>query len=574
MMQWISATRATYIGNATAIRDYRTQLRGTKAFWLWGAYLALLIAICGLAYNQFADQGSQSISRLQEQLTTFYHTIIGMLGGVVILVAPGLTAASITTERQRRSLDLIFSAPVRPRYLLVGKMIAGMRYLLMLLILALPVVSVCVVMGGATWTDVLGSFINLMNAGIVMLAIGLLMSSIVPTNIGAILASYAVIAIYTIFTTGLGAATSIGRIVGMGGSNSYEAPWYGNIVPFAASVSAPTFTKVGDFELPNWVIGLLYSLLVCKVLLAGAGSALSPFGSSETKSLRVHGLLAAFAVMFLIAGPVAGGLAASITTSLVGAGVSGSRGSEAVAAFLGVATVSTFFLWPHLMCHSREGERKFWNDGLLSIKGAFRGTPSGSWVYSMLLIVMFAAGLYAGVSYFANSSFVTSMIASAAPSAVAMPPSPGGPGMAPVPMTPTPSSAFVGPTSIMSDLGVPFLTMLLWCMGFVTLWWGIARYTSATAGNLKGARLGLVSAMVVLVAIPTPIFSVIAASNWNYGGAGTDPIWKLHIMYPMFSQNAQDSQGFYGLGCAVVGFILAFLGEKKYRAKYPVTENV
>jgi hypothetical protein len=115
--------------------------------------------------------------------------------------------------------------------------------------------------------------------------------------------------------------------------------------------------------------------------------------------------------------------------------------------------------------------------------------------------------------------------------------------------------------------------MALWCMGFVTLWWGIARFTSATAGNLKGARLGLVSAMVVLVAIPTPIISVIAASNWRYSG-GDDPIWQLHIMYPLFSRAAQDLQGFYGLACGVVGFILAYLGEKKYRSKNPVTENV
>lgn len=564
MMQWLNATRATYIGNATAVRDYRTQLRGSKAFWLWGAYLVVLIGVCALAYNQFADQGEQSISQLQQQLTTFYHTVIGMLAGIIVLVAPGLTASAITGERQRRSLDLIFSAPVRPRYLLVGKMIAGLRYLVMLLILALPVVSVCVVMGGATWSDVIGSFINLLACGIVMLAIGLLMSSIIPTNIGAILGSYAAIGIYMILTGMMTVTTTLSSMGSMGGGRTLNVIWFGNIFPFTASYTAPTFTKIGDFEMPNWAIALFYSLLVSKVLLAGAGSALSPYGSAETKSLRVHGLIAAAAVMFLIAGPVAGGLAGSVTSRLTGL-ASGGTSAANLAAFLGYATCATFFVWPHMMCHSRESERKFWNDGLFSFRGAFRGTPSGSLPYMIMMIVAFGAALWAGAVYFAGSASASGLIP---PPPTAASPAMSGMG------TPAPVAVATPPSLVGSALAEPILTMLVWCIGFVTLWWGIGRYTSAAAGNLKGARLGLISAIVVLIAIPTPIFSVIAASNWNYSGSSSDPIWKLHLMYPLFSSNGMEQQAFYGIACGVIGFVIALLGETKYRQSNPVTQDV
>lgn len=569
MIRWIGDQRAVYLGNATAVRDFRSQLRGSKAFWLWGSYLLVLILICGFAYNQFADQGTQSISRLQEQLTLFYHTVIGMLGGVIVLVAPGLTAAAITTEKQRRSLDLIFSAPVRPKYLLVGKMIAGLRYLLMLLILALPVVSVCVVMGGATWSDVLGSFLNLLNTGIVMLAIGLLMSSIVPSTIGAILASYAAIGIYSFLSMGLASTALVSIGMGMGSGQSYEAPWFGNIAPFTASITAPTFTKIGDFEMPNWVIGLLYSVLVSKLLLSGAGSILSPYGSAETKSLRIHGLLAAFGIMFLIAGPVAGGMASTLGAAFSGPSGTGMLGTEAIAAFLGYAVCATFFVWPQLFCYGKDAERKYWNDGLFSFRGAFRGTPSGSLIYSILLVAALGLGLYGGYTYFfGNSMFATPAMSTTAPTAPAMTVTPSGTPMpAPVPApVPTPAPE----PDLLPALGA----MGIWCLGFLTLWWGIGRFTSARTGNLKGARLGLISSIVVLVAIPTPILGWIATSRWDYDSTKTDPIWNFHLMYPLFAKGALETQAAYGLGLAVVGLVIAVWSERNYRANDSEKTNV
>lgn len=519
ILRWLGATRATYIGNATAIRDYRTQLRGNKAFWLWGIYLALLIGICGFAYNQFADQGSQSISVLQARLTSFYHTVIGILAGMIVLVGPGLTASAITMERQRRSLDLIFSAPVKPRYLLVGKMIAGLRYLLMLLILALPVVSVCVVMGGATWSDVIGAFINLLNCGIVMLAIGLLMSSIVGTNIGAILGAYSVIAMYCVISGMLTFETfsALGGTPGASNGN-LSAPWYGNLFPFTASFTAPTFTLIGDTEVPNWAFGTVYSLLISKVLLSGAGSALSPYDSGETKGLRVHGLIIVAAMMFLLAGPLAvrGAMAAATRVP-----------SQVIGMFLGCLTIATFFLWPNIMCYGNDSERRFWHDGVFSPRKMFKASPSGALPYLGTLIVVGAVALYLGVSYFSS-------------------------GLAP---------AASGRALAMKDVQVGIGVALIWCLGFVTFWWGVARYVSAVAGNLRGARLGLISGIIVLLALPAPVFSVIQSANLGHSSQ-SDPIWRLHLLFPLFASEGASQLGIYGAICAVLGVILAYISER------------
>jgi len=528
VLRWLGATKSTYIGNATAVRDFRTQLRGTKAFWLWGAYLGFLILICGFAYNQFADQGSQSISVLQSRLTEFYHVVMAILSGMIVLVGPGLTASAITMERQRRSLDLVFSAPVRPKYILVGKMIAGMRYLLMLLVLALPVVSVCVVMGGATWGDVLGAFMNLLNAGLIMLAIGLLMSSIVGSNIGAILGAYTIIGMYCAMT-GIFAVETFAHTGGPPGSSTgnLAAPWYGNLLPFTASMTAPTFTVVRDIEVPNWVFGSAYSLLVCKVLLAGAGSALSAFDSVETKVMRLHGIIAMGAISFLLGAPI-----------VARAAMNASAPGPIISIAVGVAMTATFFLWPNIMCYGNDVERKFWHDGVFSPRKMLTASPSGALPYLFTLVIVSAAGLLVGIPIF-------------------------GKGL-----------AFVGrPALDISEVAPAIAVGLAWAIGFVTFWWGVARYTSATAGSLRGARLGLISVLVVLLAIPTPVFSVIEATRWD-SGPGPDPIWRGYMLFPLFGSEGAAMQGVYGLICGVLGVILAYISEKKFQNSKAVTKHV
>jgi ABC-type transport system involved in multi-copper enzyme maturation permease subunit len=531
VLRWLGATKSTYFGNATAVRDFRTQLRGTKAFWLWGAYLGFLILICGFAYNQFADQGAQSISVLQSRLTEFYHVVMGILSGMIVLVGPGLTASAITMERQRRSLDLVFSAPVRPKYILVGKMIAGMRYLLMLLVLALPVVSVCVVMGGATWGDVIGAFMNLLNAGLIMLAIGLLMSSLVGSNIGAILGAYTIIGMYCALTAIFTVETfsHTGGPPGFGSGN-LAAPWYGNLLPFTASLTAPTFTVIRDVEVPNWVFGSIYSLLVCKVLLAGAGSALSPFNSTETKVMRLHGLIAMAAIIFLLGAPVVARVALEQPNP-----------GTAVSIAVGVAAASTFFLWPNIMCYGNDVERKFWHDGIFKPSRMLTASPAGALPYLMTLVIISALAMLVGVVFFSK------IIAGSGGSR------PGG----------------LTYDEVFKPIGVGFV----WALGFVTFWWGVARYTSASAGSLRGARLGLISVLVVLLALPTPVFSVIEATKWS-ASPGTDPIWRGYMLFPLFGSEGAPMQGVYGLVCGVLGVILAYISEKKFQNSKAVTKHV
>ncbi len=513
MIAFVNRAWNAYVGNAVAVRDYRSALRGNKAIFIWGAYLSLLILICGLAYSGIVSQTEQSIASIQSQLTSFYYLVMSMLGAVVTLAAPALTASAVTIERQRRSLDLVFSAPVPPRYLLVGKLIAGFRYLVMLLVLALPVTAVCVVMGGATWTDVVGAFIILLSNGIVLMAIGLLVSSLSATTVSATISAYLATIVYVAVTSIFAVILAATSLRPFGGARTNEAMWTAALNPFSASMAAPTFTRIGSWEVPNWAFGLVFSLAISRLLLAGAGSALSPFGSTETKTLRIQGLIVAFLIAFLAAVP----LSASMIPAMLGGGRTPTPGAPTsdyfLALLLGIAVSSLIFVIPNLVCFGKQDVgRKYRSDGLFSLKGILLGTPSGAWPYMMLLVVSLVGGVVVGTFY----------------------------GLKRLPAG-------------------EFWSMCAWSVGYLTLWWGLGRYLSSFKLGLRGARTAVMAVMILLLAVPLPIIFMIMAASWSTN-PGDTLAWRFHLLYPLSTDGAPFAW-VYGLACGIVGGMMAWLGE-------------
>ena len=122
---WIHETWRTYIGNAASVRDFRVQMRGSKTILAWTLYLGILLTVGYFTYASVSALGfGSSPAEIQYRLGTFFSTMFRVIAGAVVVIAPGLTAASIVGERQRKSFDLVFSAPVTPKYYLVGMLAA------------------------------------------------------------------------------------------------------------------------------------------------------------------------------------------------------------------------------------------------------------------------------------------------------------------------------------------------------------------------------------------------------------------------------------------------------------------
>lgn len=494
---WLGKTRRTYFGNASSIRDFRSQLRGNKAIWLWSGYLAIVVLIVGTSYASLVSGNNRPVSMLQSDLRSFYATVIGWLGAAIMLISPALTASTIGVERQRRSLDLVFSAPVEPKYLLVGKLLSSYRYIWMLLMLSLPATAVSVVMGGATWVDVIGAYVILSSAGLVYASIGLLMSAIANTPAAAVLYSFIAVALYSSMTTMFAGVSMLGG----GGSANLEAPWVTTLNPFTAALTAPTHTLLFGFEVPNWIFSVVFALFISKVLVLGAGSALSPFGSKETVSLRVHALIA---VMLFSCGLVYG-LNNTGALAMFGGSTFGRPVRTVSTIPVSVVAACLLFLVPMISSFGQGEGQRTENDGAFSWKGLWLGTPAGALPFLLLLI----ASVFAG--------------------------------------------AFAAALIIGSPISETALPIFVWSCSLMVMWWGIARALSSVSSTVKIARQLYLGVLLALVALPIPILTI-ASSNLDNPGRDSSAAWQFHLFFPVGAERRANGAWPYSGVMLLIGF--------------------
>ena len=482
---WIADARDTYFGNATAVRDYRVQLRGNRSVLLFGLYLLILIGVAMYVYSTSTNGYGTSIIEAQRRLRDFYQITMGLLGLTIAVVAPALTATAIVLERQRQSIDLIFSAPVTPKYFLVGKMISSFRYTWMLLVLALPVAAASVVLGGASWVDVLVAYLLLSFQGLILTAFALLMSSLAPKPVSAIIWSYLAAILYNAFSLSLGTAGAYAMRFARGANG--EAPFYVGLSPWTATEAARTYTTIGTYPVPNWIFVLIIALLLTKICLLGAGTLLSASGGKEVIGLRFYGLIYTLAAATLAGWtiwPSALGLSRS----------SGAIELDSEAGMCGVllSCVSGLLITfiPFLACYGFDREKRFQPNGLFNLKRILDGTPSGGFPFLIAFMFSvfggFAVGGWANTKVWVSSGY----------------------------------------------WGIAFFAITFW-----TLFFSIGRFVSSFGQPLKNSRIITFSVFLLLVGLPFPLF---AASSGVDFSRFTDPLWNFYILSPIIFRNGNN----------------------------------
>lgn len=493
--EWLKRNKAVYFDNATSKRDYRVQLRGNRSVILFGVYLVTLIGVGLVVYNNSARNDAMEVVEAQRQLRQFYDTIMLLLAGLVSLIAPALTATTVVIERQRRSFDLIFSAPVTPKYFLVGKMISSFRYTWMLLVLALPVTAACVVLGGASWSDVLVSYLLLSLNGLMMTAIALLMSTVAQKPVSAVIWSYVANIGFLWFTALLSASSIAGSF--MGGGRSKEAPFFSCLNPFTVQYTSNTYTLVGSTQVPNWLFAIILAGLISKICLVAAGSLLSPRPAEEIRSLRLHAL--AYLCLFV--------LYSSWAVAGSGTGVI-SAVNESGRALAGLL-MPLFIFMPFLSTFGVDGERRFWPNGNFKIRHTLDGTAAGGLPFIFLIIGSSALAIWAGFH-------------------------------------------FGGSTNLTSE----FVSWLIYIVGFWLFFWAVGRYASSLFVGLRSARTIQFASFIFFVVLPIPFLAALTSSSAD---TGQGSLWDFYVLRPLFQEHtaASVSALVWGILLAVVGVVVA-----------------
>ncbi|MCE9621258.1 MAG: ABC transporter permease [Actinomycetia bacterium] len=136
--------------NPVLSRELRERMRTGRAFVVVGIFLSLLTLTAYLVYQGSTTTGdiSADLARQTRLGRDLYEWVLFVMLALVLFFVPALTAGAIAGERERQTLLPLQVTLLRPRSILVGKVLAGSSFMLLLLFASLPVMMVAYLLGG------------------------------------------------------------------------------------------------------------------------------------------------------------------------------------------------------------------------------------------------------------------------------------------------------------------------------------------------------------------------------------------------------------------------------------------
>ncbi|MFB3786215.1 MAG: ABC transporter permease subunit [bacterium] len=129
--------------NPVLARELTGHLRTGRLF----RQLFLLLAVTSFAFCGGYEIARNAMAYQNLNGRSIFFVIVYLSTALVIPVT-SLTAASITREREAGTLDLLLTTPLTPRSILWGKMLAVSLVFLLMLCGCLPILSLCLILGG------------------------------------------------------------------------------------------------------------------------------------------------------------------------------------------------------------------------------------------------------------------------------------------------------------------------------------------------------------------------------------------------------------------------------------------
>ena len=184
------APRPSVLASPLVAKELRGRMRGPRPFVVATLYLLPLGALAVALYALIASSTTGNVASGIPVGKLFFATVSGLELGLICLLAPSLTADLISGERERRTYDLLLVTPLTRGQIVVGKLVAALGSLLLLVVLALPLQAIAILLGGVGPEELAVGFAILVVTAITYGCIGLYWSARLRTTRAAVAAAY------------------------------------------------------------------------------------------------------------------------------------------------------------------------------------------------------------------------------------------------------------------------------------------------------------------------------------------------------------------------------------------------
>ena len=178
------------IDNPVLQRELISNLRAPRAFLLMLVYQIALASVVLIAYPRDTKIDLSRESASAQRLVDFFF--VGQFA-IASLMAPSFTAGAITGEKERKTYEMLLASPLRPWIIVSGKLIAALAHLVVLVSGSLPIIMLCLPLGGVSIYELLAAYVGLLSAIFLFGSISMYCSSYFKRTSASLVVSYVLI---------------------------------------------------------------------------------------------------------------------------------------------------------------------------------------------------------------------------------------------------------------------------------------------------------------------------------------------------------------------------------------------
>ncbi len=176
------------LDNPVLQRELLVNLRMPRGFVLLFVYQAVLAGLVFFAWPQDTRlaPGENEARALVDMFFLGQYVLASMM-------APSFAAGAITGEKERKTYEMLLASPLRPSAIVLGKMVASLTHIGVLVFSSLPIVMLCLPLGGVSFYEVLAAYLGLIVSVITFGAISVACSSYFHRTAASLAVSYMLI---------------------------------------------------------------------------------------------------------------------------------------------------------------------------------------------------------------------------------------------------------------------------------------------------------------------------------------------------------------------------------------------
>ena len=223
---------ASIFDNPVVTKEFRTRMRGWKAFGVMGTYCLVMAAVLMIAYYFMAEEysrrgmSSSSVYTARVSIGRDLFVVLAWAQTILLtLIAPALSAGSVTQELERKTLEMLALSPLTAGRIVLGKQLADFMYTLILLACSLPLAGITLMLGGISPAEIGITFMLLAAWTFLLTCLGTMLSSLSKKTAIASLSSFGLSIIYLIYASATGAALMMMSYRGVGMSHMSLNPF-------------------------------------------------------------------------------------------------------------------------------------------------------------------------------------------------------------------------------------------------------------------------------------------------------------------------------------------------------------